>query len=129
MLVELMPFAIEQKTVFRFIPICSLKMISNMIPQINRTHPTTMDIFRYFVESISFLINWGTIKNNPKRPKNMMSFPLEDPIRNVYVIGRIIGLKMSVIKIIPPKKININPIMIVLLSFINNILIVNTLNK
>jgi hypothetical protein len=52
-----------------------------------------------------------------------MSFPLDDPIKNVYVKGLIIGLKISVRNIIPPNKININPTMIVLLTFINNILI------
>ena len=52
-----------------------------------------------------------------------MSFPLEDPIKNKWVIGRIIGLKISVTNIIPLNNMNINPIMIVLLSFIKNNLI------
>lgn len=58
-----------------------------------------------------------------------MSLPLEDPIKNRYVIGLIIGLKMSVMNINPANNMNINPIMIVLLSFIINNLIINTLNK
>ena len=78
---------------------------------------------------MSFLIIWDNIRNRPKRPKNIMSFPLEDPIRNKYVIGLIIGLKISVIKIAPASKINIIPISIVLLTFINNNLIINTLYK
>lgn len=57
-----------------------------------------------------------------------MSLPLDEPIRNKYVIGLIIGLKISVIKIKPANNINIAPINIVLLSFINNNLIINTLN-
>ena len=67
--------------------------------------------------------------NNPKRPKNIMSFPFEDPIKNVYVIGLIIGLNMSVMNIIPANSMNINPIMIVLFSFINNNLSNNRLYK
>ena len=65
-------------------------------------------------------MNWGIIKNNPKRPKNMMSFPLEDPIKNKWVMGLIIGLKISVMKINPANIMNINPTMIVLLGFIIN---------
>jgi hypothetical protein len=123
MLVELIVLVIEQKTVLSFIPICSLKITSRAIPKINKTEPIHTDIFKYFVVSISFLNNWESIKNNPKRQKNIMSFPLDDPIKNVYVKGLIIGLKISVRNIIPPNKININPTMIVLLTFINNILI------
>lgn len=67
--------------------------------------------------------------NNPKRPKNMMSFPLDDPIKNVYVIGLIIGLKMSVMNINPANNMNNNPIMKVLFSFINNNLSNNSLYK
>mgnify|MGYP003292531720 CR=1 FL=1 len=58
-----------------------------------------------------------------------MSFPLDDPIKNVYVIGLIIGLKMSEMNISPANNKNISPIMIVLLSFINNNLSINSLNK
>jgi hypothetical protein len=58
-----------------------------------------------------------------------MSFPFDEPIRNRYVIGLMIGLKMSVIKISPENNMNINPIMIVLLIFINNNLSINSLNK
>ena len=78
---------------------------------------------------MSLSMTWDNIKNNPKSPKNIMSFPFEDPIRNKYVIGLIIGLNMSVKKITPANIMQINPIMIVLLSFINNSLIINTLNK
>jgi len=67
--------------------------------------------------------------NTPKRPKNMMSFPFDDPIRNVYVIGLITGLKMSVMNINPANNMNINPIMKVLFSFINNNLSNNSLYK
>ena len=56
----------------------------------------------------------------------MMSFPFDDPIKNKYVTGRIIGFKKSVRKIIPASRINAAPTNIVLLTFINNNLIVNT---
>jgi uncharacterized membrane protein YfcA len=55
-----------------------------------------------------------------------MSFPFDDPIKNKYVTGRIIGFKISVRKIIPASRINAAPTNIVLLTFINNNLIVNT---
>ena len=126
MLVELMPLVIEQKTVLSLMPICNLNMISKIMPEINKTAPITIEIFKYFVVSISFLVNWDNIKNNPKRPKNIMSFPLDDPIKNKYVAGRIIGFNISVRKITPASKINMAPTNIVLLSFINNNLIVNT---
>jgi len=58
-----------------------------------------------------------------------MSFPFDDPIRNVYVIGLITGLKMSVMNINPANNMNINPIMKVLFSFINNNLSNNSLYK
>lgn len=74
-------------------------------------------------------MSWGIIKNNPNRPKNMMSFPLEDPIKNKCVTGLIIGLKISVMNIMPANIMKANPIKIVLLAFINNNLIINSLNK
>lgn len=123
MLVVLIVLVIEQKIVLSFIPIFHLNRISRRIPQINKTHPIIIDVFRYFSELKSLLMSWGIIKNNPRRLKNMMSFPLEDPIKNVCVMGLIIGLKRSVVKITPENNMNINPIMIVLLSFINNNLI------
>ena len=129
MLVELMPLVMEQNTVLSPMPICILKITSNRMPKVNITAPKTIEIFRYFVVSMSFLIIWDNIRNRPKRPKNIMSFPLDDPIRNKYVIGLIIGLKISVIRIAPASKINIIPISIVLLTFINNNLIINTLYK
>ena len=129
MLVELMPLVMEQNTVLSPMPICILKITSNRMPKVNITVPKTIEIFRYFVVSMSFLIIWDNIRNRPKRPKNIMSFPLDDPIRNKYVIGLIIGLKISVIRIAPASKINIIPISIVLLTFINNNLIINTLYK
>lgn len=129
MLVVLIVLVIDAKIVLSFMPICSLNMTSKIIPQINVTKPITMEMARYLVVSISFLIAWDNIRNNPKRPKKIMSFPLDDPIRNKYVIGLIIGLKMSVKNMTPANIMQINPIMIVLLSFINNSLIVNTLNK
>ena len=127
--VELIVFDMEQKTVLSFIPSCNLKTISRTIPKISSAEPITIETFRYFVGSKSFLITWDNIKNKPKRPKNMMSFPFEDPIRNMYVIGRIIGFKISVTNITPASNMNRNPIMIVLLIFIKNNLIVNALNN
>lgn len=129
MLVVLIELVIDAKIVLSLMPICNLKMTSRMIPKSNVAKPVAIEILRYFVVSISFSINWDKIKNNPKRPKKIMSFPLDDPIRNRYVIGLMIGLNMSVKNIIPANIMQINPIMIVLLSFINNSLIVNTLNK
>ena len=66
---------------------------------------------------------WDKIKNNPTRPKNIMSFPFDDPIKNRYVMGLMIGFKISLTKITPARSMNINPSSIVLLSFINNNLI------
>ena len=129
MLVELMPLVIEQNIVLSPMPICSLKITSSKIPKINKTAPITIEIFKYLVVSMSFLINWDNIKNNPKRPKNIMSFPFDDPIKNKYVMGLIIGFKMSVRNIMPARTINKIPTSIVLLTFINNTLIINTLNK
>ena len=129
MLVELMPLVIDTKMVLSFIPICSLNKTSSRIPEINKTVPVMIEITRYLVVLISFLIVWDNIKNKPKRPKNIISFPLDDPIKKVYVIGRITGFNMSVRKIIPPRRINMAPTSIVLLTFINNNLIINTLNK
>ena len=118
MLVELIPCVMDAKMEFKDIPICSLKIISIRIPKVNKITPVTMDNFRYFVASISFLITWDIIKNSPKRPKNIMSFPFEDPIKNCYVTGLMIGLNMSVTKIIPANMMNMNPTKIVLLTFI-----------
>lgn len=129
MLVELMVLLIEQKTVLSPMPICNLNITSSKIPEINKTAPITMEIFKYLVVLMSFFITWDKIKNKPKRPKNIMSFPFDDPIKKLYVIGLIIGFKMSVMKITPANNMNINPNKIVLLTFINNNLIVNTLNK
>ena len=129
MLVVLIELVIDTKMVLSFIPICNLNRTSRRIPEINVTKPIKIEITKYLVVSISFLITLDNIKNNPKRPKKIMSFPLDDPIKNVWVIGLIIGLNMSVIKITPANIMKINPIMIVLLSFINNSLIINTLNK
>ena len=50
------------------------------MPKLNKTVPKTIEIFRYFVVSMSFSITWDNIRNKPKRPKNIMSFPFEDPI-------------------------------------------------
>ena len=99
------------------------------MPKISETVPKTIEIFKYFVSSISFLIVWDNIKNKPRRPKKIMSFPLDDPIKNKWVIGLIIGLNMSVTKMMPANNMHIIPIMIVLLSFINNNLSINSLNK
>ena len=82
MLVELIVLDMEQNTVFSPIPICSLKMISKRIPKVNKTLPITIEIFKNFLWSISLLINWDATKNRPKRPKNIMSLPFEDPIKN-----------------------------------------------
>lgn len=129
MLVELMPLVIEQKTVLSPMPICILNNTSKNMPEINKTVPKTIETFKYLLMSTSFLINWDNIRNKPKRPKNIMSLPLDDPIKNRYVIGLMIGVNASVRKIKPANKINIIPISIVLLILINNTLIVNTLNK
>ena len=82
MLVELMPLVIDTKTVLSFIPISNLNNISRITPEINKTLPVMIEITRYLVESISFLIICDEIKNIPKKPKNIMSFPLEEPIKN-----------------------------------------------
>jgi hypothetical protein len=58
-----------------------------------------------------------------------MSFPFEDPIKNKYVTGLMIGLSASVRKITPARMMNMVPTNIVLLTFINNNLIINTLYK
>ena len=129
MLVVLIVFVMDAKIVFSLIPICSLNTTSKRIPKTNVAKPITIEIFRYLVVSISLSITWEAIKNTPKRPKNMMSFPLDDPIKNWYVIGLMIGLKMLLTNIAPPRSINSNPIMIVLLTFINNNLSINSLNK
>ena len=129
MLVELMVLDMAQNTVLSLMPICSLNMISKRIPKTNKTAPIIIEIFRYFVTSISLSITWDKIRNNPTRPKNIMSFPFEDPIKNKYVTGLIIGFKISVRKITPASNMNKNPNNIVLLIFINNSLISNTLNK
>ena len=129
MLVELIVLDMAQKIVLSLIPICNLKITSRTIPKISKTLPITLEIFKYFVGSNSLLTSWGNIMNTPKRPKNMMSFPFDDPIRNVYVIGLITGLKMSVMNINPANNMNINPIMKVLFSFINNNLSNNSLYK
>ena len=75
-------------------------MISKSMPKTNKIVPIIIEIFRYLVTSIFLLINWDKIRNSPKIPKNMMSFPFEDPIKNKYVIGLIIGFKIFVRKII-----------------------------
>lgn len=129
MLVELIELLMEQKTVLSSIPIWVLNIISKAIPKTNKTEPITIEIFKYLVTSISFLIVWDNIKNNPKRVKNIMSLPFEDPIRKIYVIGLMIGFNVSVAKITPARIMNRNPTMIVLLSFIINNLLSNSLNK
>ena len=129
MLVELIVLDMAQKIVLSLMPISNLNRTSRIIPHISKSQPITIEIFRYFVGSNSLLTSWGSIMNNPKRPKNIMSFPFDDPIKNRYVIGRIIGLNMLVMNIIPANNMNINPIMKVLLSFINNNLSINSLNK
>ena len=115
--------------VLSFIPICSLNNTSSKIPEINKTAPVIIETIKYLVVSISFLIDWDKIKNNPTRPKNIMSFPFDDPIKNRYVMGLMIGFKISLTKITPARSMNMNPSNIVLLTFINNNLIINTLNK
>ena len=82
MLVELMPLVIEQKTVLIPMPICILKITSKRMPKLNKTVPKTIEIFRYFVVSMSFSITCDNIKSKPKRPKNIMSLPFDDPIKN-----------------------------------------------
>ena len=67
MLVELIPFVMEQNTVLSLMPICSLKMTSKAIPKINKTAPITIEIFRYLVVSISFLTVCDNIKIKPKK--------------------------------------------------------------
>lgn len=124
-----MPLVIEQNTVLSLIPICILKITSSKIPKINKTPPKIIEIFKYLLESMSFLINWDNIKNKPKRPNNIMSFPLDDPIKNKCVMGLITGLNALVRKITPANNMHNAPIKIVLLIFINNTLIINTLNK
>lgn len=123
MLVVLIELVIEAKIVLSLMPIWSLNNTSKNIPKANVTEPITIEIFRYLVVSISFLISCDNIKNSPNNPKKIMSFPFEDPIKNRYVIGLMIGLNMSVINITPEKSMNIIPIKIVLLTFINNNLI------
>lgn len=129
MLVEVMDLPMLQKTVLSPIPSCSLKMTSKRIPEINKTPPNIIEIFKYFSSSLFLLNIWDNIKNSPKSPKNIISFPFDEPIKNKYVIGLIIGLNMSVTNIIPAKTMNKNPIIIVLLTFINNNLSFNTLNN
>ena len=129
MLVELIVLDMAQNTVLSLMPICSLNMISKSMPKTNKTVPIIIETFRYLVTSIFLLITWDKIRNSPKIPKNMMSFPFEDPIKNKYVIGLIIGSKIFVRKIIPARNMTKNPNNIVLLIFINNNLISNTLNK
>ncbi len=82
MLVELIELVMEQKTVLSLMPIFNLKSISRMMPNVNVTAPMTIENFRYFVVSMSFSIIWDIIRNKPKRPKKIMSFPLDDPIKN-----------------------------------------------
>jgi hypothetical protein len=129
MLVELMVVDIEQNTVLSAMPICILKMISKRIPKANKATPRTIEIFRYFVESVFLSITWDNIKNRPVNPKKIMSFPLDDPIKNRWVTGRIIGFSMSVAKITPAITMHMTPSSMVLLTFINNNLSNNSLNK
>ena len=129
MLVELIVLVIEQNTVLSAMPICSLKITSSKMPKINKTNPKKMETFKYLVVLMSFLIVCDNIKNKPKRPKNIMSFPLDEPIKKRYVTGLIIGFKISVRKIMSARTMNNTPTNIVLLTFINNTLIINTLYK
>ena len=112
-LVDEMLFPIVMKIVLRPIPIWYLNKTSRRIPNINVMEPNASVIFKYFSESIlKPLNNWVEIKKNPINPKNIMSFPLDDPIKNKYVIGLIIGFKLSVRKITPASNIKIIPIKI-----------------
>ena len=61
MLVELMELVMLQKTVLSPIPSCSLKMISKIIPEINKTTPNIIEIFKYFSSSLSLLNNCDNI--------------------------------------------------------------------
>ena len=83
MLVVLIVLVMDAKMVLSFMPILSLNTISKTIPKINKTEPVIIDTFKYFVVSMSFLIVWDSIINNPRRPKNIMSFPLDDPIKKM----------------------------------------------
>ena len=66
------------------------------------------------------LNNCVDIKKTPINPKNNMSFPLDDPIKNKCVIGWIIGFKILLMKSTPAIIINRIPTNIVLFIFIKN---------
>ena len=65
MLVVLIVLVMDTKMVLSLIPICNLNAISKKIPKTNVTEPTNIEIFKYFVGSMSFLITWDNIKNKP----------------------------------------------------------------
>ena len=121
MLVDEMLLPIVMKMVLRPIPIWYLNSTSKRIPEINVIEPKIIDIFKNLSESIFNPLNICVeIKNSPISPKNMMSFPLEDPIKNRYVIWCIIGFSRSVTKSKPAIIINRIPTNIILFIFIMN---------
>ena len=82
MLVEEMLFPITINIVLRPIPIWYLKKTSNNIPKIKVIEPRTIVIFKYLSASMfNPLNNCVDIKKTPINPKNIMSFPLDDPIK------------------------------------------------
>lgn len=88
MLVDEILFPIVMKMVLRPIPIWYLNRTSNSIPNVNVIEPKTNVIFRNLSESTFKSLNICVeIKKNPINPKKIMSFPLDDPIKNKYVIG------------------------------------------
>ena len=121
MLVDVTVFCAVMKMVLRPIPNWYLNRTSKRIPAINVIEPMIMEIFRNLSESIfKSLNNCVEIKKRPINPKNSISFPLDDPIKNKYVIGCIIGFKISVMKSTPAIIINRIPTNIVLFIFIKN---------
>ena len=121
MLVDEMLFPMLMKIVLRPITIWYLNMTSKSIPAISVIEPKTIDIFRYFLELNSYLVkSWLNIKKKPIIAKNMMSLPLDDPIKNKCVIGCITGFNTFVMKSMPPIIINRIPTNIVLFIFIKN---------
>ena len=107
----------KNKGDLHLIGLCSDK---NIHSNINHAY-AIIDIFKNLSESIFNPLNICVeIKNSPISPKNMMSFPLEDPIKNRYVIGCIIGFSRSVTKSKPAIIINRIPTNIILFIFIMN---------
>ena len=100
MLVDETVFCVVMKMVLKPIPSWYLNRTSTRIPAISVMEPKIIEILRNLSEStFKSLNNCVEIKKRPINPKNIISFPLEDPIKNKYVTGRIIGFKISVIKV------------------------------